>query len=429
MKEKELYKEILKQHLTLPTEFSAEEIVQKKEKKNTGYVKSGFLKYAAAAAAVVLAIGAGVWVFRSSNKLETDTADDIRTSPSAAVTDTSSSYPDILDSLAAEKPPYENKQELFKKVFENMAANRSGYDLRVLGYEGTDEVGTLFFNGRKILETLIASPQGADDCIEALVNSFGQATPEYIGCRKAGVEGRGELSEDDFSKLFCCFISTVTVTSHEILDEIPDTVAVTAINSDVYICLYDTKTSYNDPGYGYEYYYRIPMNEENGAAEFEEFYYNKFVDAEDLYQMKVISPAYGADDIEFSRMKDQQLIAEIPFGGKPTIGFTVDVNDNKPKIKVDSIQFESDEVLKDVKVTVELYSEDSDAPAPLVTAFSPYLSNEFSFNNYLTERGYDSVGGARVRIQFDTDKHSIPKTGSYDEYAYDCTVSIGTVNR
>ena len=153
MKEKELYKEILKQHLTLPTEFSAEEIVQKKEKKNTGYVKSGFLKYAAAAAAVVLAIGAGVWVFRSSNKLETDTADDIRTSPSAAVTDTSSSYPDILDSLAAEKPPYENKQELFKKVNQ---ANRVSWPLQSIR---RPESSSLSYRSRSH-DRLVSDPQG-----------------------------------------------------------------------------------------------------------------------------------------------------------------------------------------------------------------------------------------------------------------------------
>ena len=177
------------------------------------------------------------------------------------------------------------------------------------------------------------------------------------------------------------------------------------------------------------------LGEEKIESDFHVDDYNKSLmdytpaNADDNYRKRVKKEFVNGDKISELNYIDGDSDNGLATFENDYIEITVDVNDNKPKIKVNSIQFESDEVLKNVKVTVELYSEDSDAPAPLVTAFSPYLSNEFSFNNYLSERGYDSVGGARVRIQFDTDKHSIPKTGSYDEYAYDCTVSIGTVNR
>ena len=177
MTEKELYKKAMAQNLTNPAEQSASQV--RGGKRKYGYVKSSAWKFAAAAAVLALAVGAGTVVYlngrnSSADEIRISQPDSIAAQPvSETESKTEKTALNYLDNTQV-KSEEDKAMSLYKGFWETVAANPQDY-VSVLSYQGVQ--GKEGYDQRSywFSEDDIAEPANGSNLSAELAEGFANA--------------------------------------------------------------------------------------------------------------------------------------------------------------------------------------------------------------------------------------------------------------
>lgn len=421
MKEKELYTEILKQHLTLPTELSADDIVRTEEKKirKKTYVRTSFVRYAVAAAAVALAIGVGIKVLHSSDNIKTETAEDII--PNMTVM----SEQDPSQAITESSVPAEDAIGIFTTVFNLAAEQKNDLEVSIVNYVESDD-SLLDFDGRKVLDTISVSQDAESDFISSIIQYMIAQKPEYLGCRAVGKEGKGDLAESDLQKIFGVQTSTLVFSYRNAQYDAVDFAALTVIDNDVYVCLFDSQLLDLGTDQEYEYYFKIPASDDNDFAAIVQHLQERVISKEEWEQIiSTVSPE-EAKSKPLAEFKDQEFTSTFSLSGNPTIKYRIDMSTGTPTVTVESISLDTDEKITSINIGIRAYFKREGERDLISEINTPNLGCPITLMNYEDENG-GTLKGVRLTVSFNTDKHSIENMHDYNDRAYVCLIEVGEV--
>ncbi|MBR6045315.1 MAG: hypothetical protein IKP47_06750 [Ruminococcus sp.] len=182
MTEKELYKKAIRQNLNDPTGLTPEQVRSAGAKRKYGYVRTSAWKIAAAAAAAVLVIGAGIF-FATGHGSRIETAS-VPQDIAASGSDTSAtdiSRPKVVDESEPQEPEVKDKNaEYYRSFWSRIKAASSKYRTLCNNYEGEG----FRINAERLYsfaEDQVALPDSGVNAADSISEFFAAADAEYLG--------------------------------------------------------------------------------------------------------------------------------------------------------------------------------------------------------------------------------------------------------
>ena len=447
MTEKELFRNAMKENMRNPAEQSAAEVRESKRK--YGYVRSSAAKYVAAAAALVIAVGAGAAVYLSRRETvdkdvgsagpESIAAADVSADSTVSAAET----PAESNVSKAEQPadPEEAMAvEVYNRFWNEVASNPGKY----WSLFSADEFGNIFYDGKTehhslwFAEDQIDQPKSGHNLSQDLAAFFSdseKAKAEFIGYyAKAKDSSRAIPKEIYESLMYSEYDISLATRSAVVQRDLSGIYADYTVKDGIgYVRI---KSNLNREEKGFDFVYKVtaangdlPLLEENSFSVPEDFDWNTgesygdYLITKEELQAQDTSKVYRFTDAE-SRI---------------SYSVSLDFNGNMPVVHIRDIELP--EGVDFTEGEFEIYLDTADRFADSSAVVHPVAINEslwadgkgaadVDLKDYAGRVTKEDIVSVRVNAHFNTTEHSAAVHKNFGkEYAYSILGYIGIDRR